>query len=424
MPTQDSKPRPGAKPAPKAPAKPAERQAPKPAAKPQAGQGKAAGYQAQQHAQSPSAKPVHAQGATLINNRPEREQGKPAGQDFRKEKPRAPGTFLVNGQPFATLAEVHDWLMAAQPPDPQIVIQATPGSLVDVSAQTTWHYYKPNQKIILDGQGAAVTGSQNGRPSMGYFLSYRPAIGQQNTAQTPAAANLEVRNLSIRGFEAGGIEISPQVLPGKQNEWDGGLQAFVSGAMIDNVNFQDLGNAKTARKDRVWNNMRFGAGGVTMRGVQDSTVQNCTFDSLTNGEMTFNNTDEKGQPTSESKSGNHLFHAVYLRDGSSNNTVSNNTFNNVGGDPVRVSGASNHNTIQGNRAHNTGQHALVSNWFNSAKGEKDSTGTVVRDNTLGSTYVDGKGKEKEKAKAKGAPLAAYARKESKGKQAAVTNTAT
>ena len=421
-----------AKPAPapraRAATKPANKPAGQEGAKPGASRGGPSGYQAQHQAQSPANKPNHAQGATLLNNRPEREQGQPAGQDFRKEKPRAPGTFLVQGQPFATLAEVHDWLLATQPSDPQIVIQATPGSQVDVSAQTLWHYYKPDQKIILDGQGAAVTGLQNGRPSMGYFLSYRPAIGQQNTAQTPAAANLEVRNLSIRGFEAGGIEISPQVQPGKQNEWDGGLQAFVQGAMIDNVNFQDLGNAKSARKDRVWNNLRFGAAGVMMRGVQDSTVQNCSFDSLTNGEMTFNNTDDKGQATSESKSGNHLFHAVYMRDSSSNNLVSNNAMSNIGGDAVRVSNGSNHNTIAGNHAHNAGQHGLVSNWFNSARGEKDSAGTMVRDNTLGKTYADstgkGNGKGHPKDKAKGAQLAAYTRKESKGKQGAVTNTAT
>ena len=403
--------KPAAKPAPKPAAKPAQKPTSAAQHKPGAGHGGSSGYQAQKSAHSPAAKPIHAQGATLINNSQDRELGKPSGADHRKEKPRAPGTFLVKGQPFASLTEVHDWLVATQPQDPEILIQATPGSAVDVSAQTTWYYYKAGQKIILNGQGAAVSGLQNGRPSMGYFLSYRPAIGQQNTAATPAAANLEVRNLSIRGFEAGGIEISPQVQAGKQNEWDGGLQAFVSGALIDGVSFQDLGNAKTARKDRVWNDLRFGAAGVMMRGVQDSTVQNCSFDGLTNGEMSFHNQDDKGNATTESKSGNHLFHAVYMRDSSSNNTVSNNKFANVGGDPVRVSNASNNNVVAGNKSQNTGQHALVSNWFNSAKGEKDSTGTTVRNNTVGRGHGNGK------------QLAAYNRKESKGKQAPVTNTA-
>ena len=136
-------PRAASKPAPGPAHKPAQPPSAKAAAKPGQAAAKAGGYGAQQQAQSPAGKPIHAQGATLINNRPEREQGKPAGQDASKEKPRAPGSFLVNGQPFASLAEVHDWLMAAQPADPQIVIQATPGSQVDVSAQTTWHYYKP-----------------------------------------------------------------------------------------------------------------------------------------------------------------------------------------------------------------------------------------------------------------------------------------
>lgn len=366
------------------------------------------GYEAQKQKQKPKPKAGEQQGATLLNNHALKEQGKPGAKHDKQPGQQPPGMFLVAGQTFASLGEVHDWLTTAKPQDPEIVIKVTPGGQVDATAQTLWHYYNPNQKIVLDGQGGTVTGLNAGHPTVGYFLSYRPAVGTDTSVDRPAAANLEVKNLSIRGFESGGIEISPQQVAGKANEWDGGINAFVGGASIHDTNFSDLGNKNTARKDRVWNNLRFGAAGVMMRGVQNSVVEDCNFQGLTNGEMTFHNTDDNGKQTTTHGEGNHLFHAMYLRDQSSNNVVRNNRFDDVGGDTVRVSNASNHNVIAGNTAQNAGVHGLVSNWFNSAKGEKDSTGTMIRNNKIG--HVHGKNTQG----------AAYNRKEAKGKQGAVT----
>lgn len=404
-------PKPAAKPAPKPPqakAKPAAKPspAPKPAPKPTPG-----GYHAQKQAKAPGSQPQHVQGATLHNNQHIADPSAAPGQGDKPASKRPAGTFLVNGQPFATLDDIEQWLQATQPQDPQIVIQCTPGSRVQLGAQCLWQYYNPNQKIVLDGQGAEVTGRHGAKPTMGYFLSYRPTIGQQNTAKTAVAANLEVKNLTITGFEAGGVEISPQVQAGKDGQWEGGLQAFVKDAAIHDVQFRDLGNKGTPRKDRVWNNMRFGAGGVVMRGVQDSTIENCQFDNLTNGEHTRYAPDETGKTVAHKEDGNHLMHAVYMNNSSSGNQIRGNTFDGVGGDAVRVSNGSNRNTIAGNTARNSGQRSLVNNWFKPGKGEQDSTGTVVSNNKLG------------RAHGKRMPLQAYTRKVSKGQQAPVDNVA-
>lgn len=366
------------------------------------------GYAAQQASHKPKQGPIQADGAVLINNDVLKEQGKPSGASAMKPGQQPPGTFLVKGQAFGSLDEVQQWLSATQPQDPELVISVTPGCQVACAAQTLWYYYNPNQKIVLDGQGGSVTGLHSGRPTPGYFLSYRPAVGDGTSAERPAAANLEVKNLSIRGFESGGIEISPQRVAGKQNDWDGGLAAFVGGAAIHDVQFRDLGlNKKSSAESRLWNNMRFGAGGVTMRGVQKSTIERCQFQNLTNGQMTFDNTDDQGNKTTKHGEGDHLFHAVYMRDGSSGNVVQGNTFDHVGGDPVRVSNGSNKNVIDGNTSRDSGQNGMVSNWFNSAKKppEVDSTGTVIRNNHVGKLL----GGKKQ--------AAVYNRKESKGKQA-------
>lgn len=380
------------------------------------GQGHAQGqggarYQAQRAGAAP--KPASAgetAGATLHHNQVLREQGKPGAQPPIPAHQRPPGQYLCLGQAMNSLQEVHDWLAATQPKDAQVVIQCTAASGIREHAQTTWNYYNPAQKIVIDGCGAAVTGFDGPRPTPGFFLSYRPAVGQGTTAERPAAANLEVKNLSIAGFESGGIEISPQTVAGAQDKWAGGLSAFVEKAAVHDVDFRNLGTKGTPAGQRVWNDLRFGAGGILLRGVQNSTFENNQFSNLVNGETTFRNTDASGQTTQRQGDANHLFHAIYARDGSSGNTIRNNQFDHVGGDAVRVSNASNRNVIEGNTARDSGEHGLVSNWFNSAKGkpERDSTGTVIRNNKIGKTF-DGKRQG-----------AAYNRRESKGQQGAVT----
>ncbi len=376
-----------------------------------AGAGAASNYAAQRAGAAPKPQgATAAQGATLVNNQPLREQGKPGAQKHVPAHQREPGQYHCLGQTLPTLQAVHDWLAATQPKDSEVVIQCTAASGIREQTQTTWHYYNPAQKIVLDGSGAAVTGFDGPRPTQGYYLSYRPAVGQGTTAERPAAANLEVKNLSIAGFEAGGIEISPQTVAGAQDKWAGGLSAFVGGAAVRDCDFRDLGTKGTPAQQRVWNDLRFGAGGIMMRGVQNSTFERNQFKNLTNGETTFRGTDEHGKPTERQADANHLFHAIYARDGSSGNTIAGNEFNRVGGDAVRVSNGSNRNIVDGNTARDSGVHGLVSNWFNTAKHkpDRDSTGTVISNNKIGKTFG---------GKSQGT---AYNRHESKGKPGKVT----
>jgi hypothetical protein len=287
------------------------------------------------------------------------------------------GGFQVNGQTFATLAEVHDWLEATRPPDPEIVIRVPPKAVLSQTAQTTWHYYNPNQKIVIDGQGGTVNGFVDGAPTIGYFLSYRPAVGAGTTAKRPAAANLEVKYLTVRGYESGGIEISPQTVPGKDDQWAGGLSAFVGGANIHDNVFRGLGSQHTPAEQAVWNQMRFGAGGVMMRGVQDSRVEHNTFKNLINGDVVG------------SRNGAKLIHAVYVNNASSGNTISGNDFENVSGDPVRLSNASNRNDVTGNRSRNAGDGALVSQWHSVANQDNPqlpSVGNRAHGNDIGKLY--------------------------------------
>lgn len=293
----------------------------------------------------------------------------------------AAGAFQLLGQSFGSLQALHDWLLAERdrpgstvPHEPVLRVTVSPGATIHQREQTTWTYYSPDQQLILDGQGAVISGRHSGRPTPGWWLSYRPVV--DSTQAAPAKANFEMRGLTIRGYESGGLEISPQSGAGAAHANDGGITAFLDGALIEANRFEQLGSKDTPYKKTNYDAGRFGAAGVLMRGVSGSTIADNVFEGLENGEV-------RGTPTGE-----RLIHAVYARDRSCNNDIRDNTFQDVSGDPVRFSNASNDNQVSGNTARNAGLSTLVSEFYNSGpqRLEQDSTGNRVFNNDRGRAY--------------------------------------
>lgn len=291
------------------------------------------------------------------------------------------GAFQLLGQSFGSLQALHDWLLAERdrpgstvPHEPVLRVTVSPGATIHQREQTTWTYYSPDQRLILDGQGAVISGRHNGRPTPGWWLSYRPVV--ESTQAAPAKANFEMRGLTIRGYESGGLEISPQSGAGAEHAYDGGMTAFLEGALIEDNRFEQLGSKDTPYKNTDYAAGRFGAAGVLMRGVSGSTIADNVFEGLENGEV-------RGTPTGE-----RLIHAVYARDRSCNNEIRGNTFKDVSGDPVRFSNASNDNQVSGNTSRNAGLSTLVSEFYNSGphRLEQDSTGNRVFNNDRGRAY--------------------------------------
>ncbi len=310
---------------------------------------------------------------------------------------RPTGSFAVLGQRFGSLQALHDWLVAQAsdpqstvPHEPVLKISVTPGSMVHATAQTDWSYYAPSQKVVIDGGGAIVSGLRRGAPTPGFFLAYRPNVGPDSSEASPAKANFELRGLTIRGFESGGVELSPQAGAGKDHRWDAGIAAFMEGAVIEGNRFERLGSKDTPEGEANWAKQRYGVGGVLARGLSGATIQDNVFDTLVNEDV----------EGASGKDGAHLIHAVYLRDHSSGNSVTGNTFKDVSGDPVRVSNASNGNRITGNTAQNSGHKAFMSEFYNPTAHEADSTGNIVSGNRTGNLFrADAKTQKAKKAKA-------------------------
>jgi len=292
----------------------------------------------------------------------------------------AEGPYELLGQHFGSLQEINDWLIAQSqdpnstvPLEKELRIELAPGT-IHQRESTLWTYYNRNQKIVLDGNGAVVSGLTDGRPTPGWFLSYRPSVGTDTTQANPAPANFEMRDLTIRGYESGGLEISPQTAAGKDHWWEGGISAFITGALITNNHFEDLGSKNTPTSQTNWSTQRYGAGGILARGLEKSWITNNTFEDLENGEV------------NGTTSGPRLIHAIYLRESSSGNTVTGNHFTDVTGDPIRVCNASNDNTFSQNHSRNAGVTTFVSEFYNPGEGEADSVRNTITGNDIGTLY--------------------------------------
>jgi parallel beta-helix repeat protein len=307
------------------------------------------------------------------------------------------GGFQLLGQSFGSLQAVHDWVVAQAatpgstvPHEPVLRVTLTPGATVPASS-TLWTHYSPGQKLVIEGNGATVSGARGGRPGPGYFLQYRPIVGA-GTMDKPAAANFEMRGLTVSGFQSGGVQINPlTAAPTKDDPhtWDGGNTAAVEGAILEGNRFEDLGSLHSKAKDVSWAKQQYGIGGIELHGVRDSLIKDNVFDDLENGKVkgAINKSKPKGEQQDD---GEHLLHAIYVRDQSSGNRIEGNRFSDVSGDAIRFSNGSNDNTVTGNRARNAGQGALVSEFYNPTAGERDSTGNTWSDNDPGRLYARGK----------------------------------
>jgi hypothetical protein len=330
-------------------------------------------------------------GAACGQKKPGVAQAEPSKKEAAAYRGRGPYHLL--GQDFGSLQELHDWLVQqSQDPastvrlEPELRITLTPGAVIHQRETTIWTYYNPDQKLVIDGNGAVVSGLNEGHPTPGYFLSYRPIVGTGTTRTAPAPANFEMTGVIVRGYESGGLELNPITTAGA-SRWEAGMSAFIAGAVISGNTFEQLGSLETPYSQTSWKKQRYGNGGVLLRGVSASTICKNVFEGLENGEV-------KG-----SDDGSQLIHAVYVRDSSSYNLISGNTFEDISGDPVRISNDSDHNVVNGNTSRNAGQKAFVSEWYSAGSGEQPCDDHRISGNDIGKLYrPDGSTEKAKKAK--------------------------
>ncbi len=331
------------------------------------------------------------------------------------------------------LADLHDWLMANQ-----AALSSYAGPLtvrfsgtVQQPEQVIWAYYHPQQTLVLKGADhAVVTGfseASGGKEyaTPGYFLCYRPIIPQEMSASSPAAANFEMRDLTVRGYVSGGVEIDPRrgALPSAETyagvgynpesgHGSGGLAAFLSGAEIEDNVFEQMGTkymkpgAEKYAPGEEEGYKSCGYGGVVARGLNYSTIQGNTFANLENRDS------KKTAADGGKVNWLGLIHGVYLRDQSSHNAVRGNNFSSISGAPVKLTNHADNNKVRNNKSRNAGKDAFLLEQYNpngnpGGAVEADSAGynnarigkaadgkKYVQGNAPGSSYAGWAGKSK------------------------------
>jgi parallel beta-helix repeat protein len=131
-----------------------------------------------------------------------------------------------------------------------------------------------------------------------------------------------------------------------------------------------------------------GPNAILLRDVSNVTIERNTFKNL-KGKTGYAGVHVKNSSgirirnnsfTSLSNKGH--MHGVYLVK-TSRSTISGNTFSAISGDPVRIRDGSSGNTVSGNTFRKSGIYASFSEWRDTRKGEVCGSGNVFRNNRYG-----------------------------------------
>lgn len=236
-----------------------------------------------------------------------------------------------------SLAGAHKVLAAAKPRT-DVEIRIAPGEYV--APQTIWQFYIPGRSISFmpidydpkpDAPAPAARPIFRSNGVEGWWLDARLPTGHQG-----GDANLRFYYLQVERYSQGGLKL------------DGGTKTNVAGVrvagsaglnrnLIHGMVFRNLGEKYAAAG--------LGYGAVDLINSSDNVIQHNEFRSV------------------ENRSGNAaLIHGIYLAHWSARNTVTENTFHTISGDPIRVRNDSNDNRVTKNSFERTGGYAF-SDWF-------------------------------------------------------------
>jgi hypothetical protein len=202
-----------------------------------------------------------------------------------------------------------------------------------------WTYSSPTHTITFmpsDYQPGATFYDISGRPvfdgggSPDYLFYFTSAKGQKT--------NLAFYYLQIQRYHRGGI-----ALVGSREDpagWNGYNRVY-------GCYFYQLGNKHTGQPGDAY-------GGVSTWNSRHNTIKNNHFVALENIGNTCE--DDGTSPCAP------LIHGVYLAHRSNNNLVTENRFQDISGDPIRLRNYSNYNQILSNKFWRTGDRALISTW--------------------------------------------------------------
>lgn len=239
---------------------------------------------------------------------------------------------IRGAEPLKTMAEVQDQLRKRLEGQPRhTVVRVLPG--VFRGESISWTFTMPDHSITFLGD--SVSGRRpifDGRRTAGQEGVGRGRhLWSQLMADDGSPMNLILRGLHVRNYE---IAI---LIHGDRND----LEGWNEGNVVEQCVFTNIGDVA----DPV--NFRWSPAAVDVINSRYNMIRNNTFGDIINTE----------------KEHARLIHAVYLAHYSTANTIEENRFRSVSGDPVKARNFSNHKMARANRFERSGERALFSEWY-------------------------------------------------------------
>lgn len=278
---------------------------------------------------------------------------------------------LSPAEPVQTLARAHEVLHAAAPTT-DVEVRIEQG--VYVAPSTSWTFLVPGHTVTFlpaDYTYGAGADDIAGRPvfrgdgSSGFWLSAQLPEGHPG-----GDVGLRFYYLQVDQYDLGGLKLDGGIgaIEGVQRPTSAGH----NGNVIVGMHFTRLGSR--------WGGTEHGYGGVDLVNSSNNIILENHFVRLEN-----------------TGAGSVLIHGVYLAHHSTANTVRDNRFEMISGDPVRTRNDSNDNEVFHNVFQRSGATAHFSDWFcdtgcaqqNRRSHECASHGNVFRDNEIVSGYAGG-----------------------------------
>ncbi|HEY8472997.1 MAG TPA: hypothetical protein VIL37_10240 [Natronosporangium sp.] len=271
-------------------------------------------------------------------------------------------------EPVQSLARAQEVLQAAAPTT-DVEVRIEQG--VYIAPPTTWTFLVPGHTVTflpIDYAYGAGADDIAGRPvfrgdgSSGFWLSAELPEGHPG-----GDAGLRFYYLQVDQYDLGGLKLDGGVV-----EVDGMQRPATEGHnnnVIVGMYFTRLGSR--------WAGTEHGFGGVDLVNSRNNLIVDNHFVRLEN-----------------TGTGKGLMHGVYLAHHSMENTVRDNRFEMISGDPIRTRNDSNDNEVFHNAFQRTGEIAHFSDWFcdtectqgNLRPRECASHGNVFRENEVESGY--------------------------------------
>lgn len=231
--------------------------------------------------------------------------------------------------PIKSLAQAQKLLYLAKP-ESNVQININPGSYYD--QRVDWTFTRSNYYLtITQTPGTKGVPVFDGCPQEGLTIPNAKCLGGtffSLSGSTGSATNLIIKHLQIQNYGAG------IALLGNSKRRNYGN----SNNTIENCLFYNIGNNFNPK-------LPFGMYAVQLLNSKKNILKKNTFKNIIN---THNEA---------------WLHGIYISTYSSQNRVTDNRFENISGDPIRIRNNSNDNQISGNLFSKSGMFASISEWY-------------------------------------------------------------